>query len=323
MMPMNEMPKSAEKPFFCVPLAEDDPDRKSPPPHDRFEDWTGQLGLEIEVMSEYLHVGSGNFGLFNLKGTETAYYGFTRYNGQLAIPGTSIKGAVRSIVEAISNSCVRQVAKGERAPHHKACEGTTDLCPACRLFGTTGYGGRIHFSDAFPMGKAKSVIIKIADLWRPRQAKGRKFYYAKSFQRLDLQPVKNHRFIEAVTKGTKFFTVLYFENCSNAEMGLLMHAIGLDLSHEDDSVVEPIFPIKLGGAKPRCLGAALIIPKQLRLVPSGPQVFLAVFGGGIPSPLVDKVRTWLGDSSLLDAKAWQVFRAQASPKEELCPQGMY
>ncbi len=308
------------KPFFWILFDERRPDQKAPPAHDRFTGWSGRLELEIEVMSEYLYVGSGNFDLFPLGGKEQACYAFARRNGQLIIPGTSIKGAVRSVVEAISNSCVPQVAKGEKAPRHEACKDEKALCPACRLFGTTGYGGRVHFSDAVPVGEVKSERIKIADLWPPRQARGRKFYYAGSFQRLDMQPQKSHRFIEAVPRGSKFATILHFENASTAEMGLLIRALGLDLGQQDPSNA---FPIKLGGAKPRCLGAVRLRPKRLYLIPEGSEMFPALLTGGKPSPLTENFRTWLMDDSLLDQAAWKAFRENARPRKEPCPREVY
>ena len=321
-MPRDKAP-TEPKPFFWITLGRQAPRREPPPPHDRFNGWSGRLELEIEVVSEYLYVGSGNFELFNLNGREQAYYTFTRRNGQLIIPGTGIKGAVRSIVEAISNSCVRQVAKGERAPGHEACRDANTLCPACRLFGTTGYGGRVHFSDAVPLREVGTQKIKISDLWPPRQAKGRKFYYARSFQPLDMQPEKNHRFIEGVPKGSKFAATLYFENLSTAEMGLLVRAIGLDFSRQDPSRVVYAFPIKLGGAKPRCLGAAYLRPRQLYLIPEGPDLFSALLTGGKPSPASDNIKVWLKDESLLDRQAWEAFCREAKRKDEPCPREMY
>ena len=324
-MPGDKAP-TEPKPFFWIPLGKQSPQRKAPPAHDRFRDWSGRLELEIEVVSEYLYVGSGNFELFNLNGREQAYYAFARHNGQLVIPGTGIKGPVRSIVEAISNSCVRQTARGERAPaHYEACQDKNALCPACRLFGTTGYGGRVHFSDAVPVGDTQPTIIKIADLWPPRQAKGRKFYYARSFQPLDMQPKKNHRFIEVVPKGSKFDATLYFENLSTAEMGLLVRAIaiGLDFSQQDPSRVVYALPVKLGGAKPRCLGAAYLRPRQLYLIPTGPDLFSALLTGGKPSPASDNIKVWLEDESLLDRQAWEAFCREAKRKDEPCPREVY
>ncbi len=313
------------KPFFWIELdREKKPEKSSPPAHDRFNDWSGRLELEIEVVSEYLYVGSGEFELFTLEGREQAYYAFARCNGQLVIPGMGIKGAVRSVVEAISNSCVRQTARGERVPRsHEACKDEKSLCPACRLFGTTGYRGRVHFADAEPVGEVTTDKIKIADLWPPRQTKGRKFYQAKPFQRLDMQPEKSHRFIEVVPKDSRFRTTLYFENTTNAEMGLLMRAIGLDRSQQDPTKIVFAFPIKLGGAKPRCLGAVRLKPVRLYLITPSSNLLAALSAGGKQTPISDTLRTWLADTSLLDEKAWAEFREKAKSQNEPCPREVY
>lgn len=322
-MPRGETPREP-KPFFWIPLSERAPQRVKPPAHDRFRDWSGRLELEIEVVSKYLYVGSGRLELFNLRGREQVYHAFARHNGQFIIPGTGIKGAVRSIAEAISNSCVRQVKKGERySRKHEACKEEEELCPACRLFGTTGYGGRIRFSDAVPIGEVRCEIIKIADLWPPHQTRGRKFYRAGDFQRLDMKPQKGYRFIEAVPKGSKFITTLSFENVSTAEMGLLIRALGLDFGQRDPSQISCAFSVKLGGAKPRCLGAVYFRPGRLFLIPAGPDVFSALPAGGRPSPLADNLRAWLKDDSLLDKEAWEKFRRETGLEDRPCPQEVY
>ncbi len=320
-MPGPQNPKP--KPFFWIPL-QGAPQREEPTPHLRFIDLSGRMELEIEVRSDYLYVGSGQLELQTIGGREQAYYAFARRGDQLIIPGTSIKGAVRSVVEAISNSCVKVHARGERVrSSHQACRDEDSLCPACRLFGTTGYRGRVHFVDAVPAGEIRPEIIRIADLWPPRQARGRKFYYSKKFRKLDLQPARNHRFLEAVPKGTRFRTALHFENVSPAEMGLLLHAMGLDRSAQDPGKIVYAFPIKLGGAKPRCLGSVRFIPRALWLIQPG-SGFLSALMGDWQAPITENLLAWLSDESLLDPQAWERFRREASPRmEEFCPQEVY
>lgn len=313
------------KPFFWIALGKEKRPRKDEPvAHERFSNWSGRLELEIEVVSDYLYVGSGEFKLFTLQGREQACYAFARRNGRLIIPGTSIKGAVRSVAEALSNSCVLQIAKGERVPRsHDPCKDERLLCPACRLFGSTGYRGRVHFSDAVPLEGGAPTRIKIADLWPPRQTKGRKFYQTKPFQRLDMKPEKNHRFLEVVPKGFRFRTNLYFENTTSAEMGLLMRAIGLDQDPQDPNKVVFAFPIKLGGAKPRCLGAVRLKPVELYLITPSSDPIAALSVGGERASLADVLRKWLADTSLLDERAWAEFREKSQPMSEPCPKEVY
>ncbi len=335
------------KPFFWISL-DKPPQKDRPVLHKKFEGWTGRLVWEIEVLSDYLYVGSGNLDLVRLPdGHEQARYTFTRRNGQLVIPGTSIKGAVRAVFEAVTDSCVRVVAKatklrgkvlkpderplfrnqGELASW-RSCKGINNLCPACRVFGTTGYHGRVHFSDAVPVGDVRTETIKIADLWPPRQVrKARKFYQTKDFQEQDLHPHKNTRFLEVVPKGSRFRTTLYFENLSDAEMGALMRALGLGVDPSKPNTYAYAFPLKLGGAKPRCLGSVRFHPRGVFIQTSPStdaddlwQRFLQPAPGGVKNLLLQ----WLQSEELLDAEAWQQFRAKAQPQtDEACPREVY
>ncbi len=324
---MPDRAQAEPKPFFWIPL-KGQPQRTTPPGHERFQGLSGRMELEIEVISDYLYVGSGQLALHPVQGQEQAYYVFSRRNGILIIPGTSLKGAIRAIVEAISNSCVRIVARGElmRSKPHQGCEYKEEgkgLCPACRLFGTTGYRGRVHFTDAMPVGNIGTEIIKIADLWPPRQIQGRKFYQNKTFRKLDLRPAKNHRFLEAVPKGTRFQTTLFFENLQEEELGLLMRALGLDQHPEDPQRVIFAFPVKMGGAKPRCLGGVRFIPKRIRMLQGGLALFPALLTDESSSEVKPLLVQFLARKELLDPEAWARFRREAQPKNEPCPREVY
>jgi len=323
------------KPFFWIPL-QDAPQRTTPVFHDAFRDWgwTGWLILDIEVFSNYLYVGSGQIDLVNIDGREQARYTFTRRNGNLVIPATSIKGAVRSVFEAITNSCISQRHRRERplSTAHMACglvrkgkEGKAQLCPACRVFGTTGYRGRVHFTDGEPVGAIQTTTIKISDLWPPRRTRGRKFYETKPYQPQDLRPKRNTRFIEVVPKGSIFCTTLRFENLSAGELGALLRALGIVPKEDNPDEVHLAFPIKLGGAKPRCLGSVHMWPKKVRIVASPQQSWLE----GLIQPsgkgeMVAHLAAWLRDVSLLAPQAWEAFRSQAQPRmDESCPREVY
>jgi len=324
---------SEPKPFFWVPL-QGTPEQRVPEFHDKFQGWTGWLALEIEVFSDFLYVGSGHIDLTHLDGREQARYTFTRRDGKLVIPATSIKGAVRSVFEAITNSCVSQRHRRER-PHsiaHMACglvrkgkEGKTRLCPACRVFGTTGYRGRVSFTDAESLGSIRIVTIKISDLWRPRRFKGRKFYETKNFQPHDLKPARNSRFIEAVPKGSRFRTTLYFENMEESELGAFLRSLGIMPQDNNPDEVRLAFPIKLGGAKPRCLGSVYFHPCEMRIIVSPQQSWVEglIHPGGKSDPM-KHLATWLQHTSLLDKQAWETFYTKAQPRNiESCPREVY
>jgi len=323
------------KPFFWVTL-----DRAKPPErrplqlHERFSGLSGRMVLQIEVLFEYLYVGSGLLDLFTPPGQsqEYAYYAFARRNGQLIIPGTGIKGAVRGVYEALTNSCVSQRGRHEQMPgSHQACQGIrkgkeqqASLCPACRLFGVTGYRGQVHFADAIPIDPIQTTRIKISDLWPPRQSKGRKFYQSKRFQGLDMRPEKSHRYLEVVPKGSRFETTLVFENLEEAEMGALLRALGLGPSLQKPNSVICAFPIKLGGAKPRCLGSVKFVPQAIYLVDDTNPLVSLIQGGRRLDDLTLQLRQWLDNvGDLLDQMAWERFLQEAKSKDELCPVEVY
>jgi CRISPR/Cas system CSM-associated protein Csm3 (group 7 of RAMP superfamily) len=273
-MPRN--PNIEPKPFALIPISTQAPDRKPVVTHEKFTGLTGRLELSFTVASEYLFVGSGAYEFDpNARGDRPdVWYTFYRRNGKLCVPGTSIKGAIRAIVEAISNSCVSQIRRSKeevQSKQHQPCRFDDEkslLCPACRLFGATGktgYRGRVHFSDFLPESDVRPEIIKIGELWEPRRydSTQRRFYERKRFQPVgNSRPQSGFRFVEAVPRGTKFRGTLTIENVSEAELGLVFYAFGWEMKNNQLTVV---FVPKLGGAKPRCLGSASVSLARIRL----------------------------------------------------------
>lgn len=306
------------KPFFFIDLKER-PIKDDFIRHDKFikEKLTGQLKLRLEVISEYLFIGSGSYNF--IQNPQLVYYSFFRSNGKIIIPGSSIKGAVRSVAEAISNSCLSVIKKDKKNPErypltHQSCKFNlktkdknkriTKLCPVCRLFGTTDYGGRINFSDAKILETEKEMkeIVKIGDLFPPRNnEKKRKFYKNKKFYPLKNQmPERNYRFVEAVKKGAKFETILTFQNITESELSLLLHATGIKQN----------FKIKIGGAKPRCFGMVEFIPFEFKILNDD---LISFKNGSIESILQNK--------ELI--KQLKKLEEYFSEKEIKCPKGNY
>jgi len=212
---------------------------------------TAQFELKFTVLSDYLFVGSGGWEVTK---DGRAYRTFYRRGDDICIPATSIKGAVRAAYEAITNSCVSQIdPKDKKKPPKgylrcKFRESSDPLCPACRLFGTTGYAGRIRFSDALPLRKTEPKIVQIFDLFPPRKEQGRKFYAHGKAAVVDGPPQRNHRFVEAVEGNTEFRTTVTVFNAEYAELAALFVSMGLlDLNGRR-------IEVKIGGAKPRCFG---------------------------------------------------------------------
>ncbi|RKY18857.1 MAG: hypothetical protein DRP63_01500 [Planctomycetota bacterium] len=237
------------KPFVWIPTStQKSPQRQENfPQHDMFVEGliTAQFELKFTVLSDYLFVGSGGWEVTK---DGRAYRTFCRRGDDICIPATSIKGAVRAVYEAITNSCVSQTSWFGLPPSYSARRCRERLCPACRLFGTTGYAARIRFSDALPLRKTEPKIVQIFDLFPPRNEQGRKFYAHGKASVVDGPPQRNHHFVEAVVGNTEFRARVTVFNAEYAELAALFVSMGLL------GVNGRRIKVKIGGAKPRCFG---------------------------------------------------------------------
>ena len=173
------------------------------------------------------------------------------------LPGSSLKGVARSLVEAISLSCVPQSDYKVRSFLPKRfgkCTKPERLCPACRLFGAQDYQGQVAFEDAeAPPGNLQVWGVPL--LWTParsrrrglprrylkgNEAAGRKFYKHG-------QVAKGPERRMTIKEGIAIPTRISFENLTKAELGLLIAALG---NHPDYP-----FPIKVGAGKPIGMGS--------------------------------------------------------------------
>jgi CRISPR/Cas system CSM-associated protein Csm3 (group 7 of RAMP superfamily) len=266
-----------EKPYDFIGFSGKSPDREEGVGQDRIlpNRLSGTLTLTMRTLTP-VHVGSGYTDYVKAGNQEVlaALQASKRIREENAlrrrylIPGSSIKGAVRSIVEAITRSCVR-VVQGKYRPYlpqgYGGCIRIDQLCPACRLFGAQDYQGHLSFEDAVaPPGSL--VMLGVPLLWTPARgvrglppryldrrdtAKGRKFYFhAKYAQGADART--------CIKTGAELPLHIHFTNLTEAELGVLLTALGLHPNHS--------FPIKLGGGKPVGLGSVEILPNTLRLL---------------------------------------------------------
>jgi hypothetical protein len=139
-----------------------------------------------------------------------------------------------------------------------------DLCIACRLFGAQDYQGHVSFEDAVAP-KGSLVLLGTPLLWMPARggrglppryldrdrAKGRKFYRHAS-------PPSGVDPRACIKSGAELPLRIHFLNLSEAELGVLLTALGQHPDHR--------FPIKLGGGKPVGLGSVQVIPQRINLL---------------------------------------------------------
>jgi hypothetical protein len=267
---------NGEKPYDFVPFPEGRPDRKQGAGQDKLDArlLSGTLELTLHTLTP-VHVGLGYSDFIKAGNQEylaalqaskpIREEGTTRR--RYLIPGSSIKGAVRSIVEAITRSCIR-ITQGRHRPYipqgYSGCMSVNDLCIACRLFGAQDYQGHVSFEDAVAP-KGSLVLLGTPLLWTPargghglpprylqgNQARGRKFYRHAS-------PPSGVDPRACIKSGAELPLRIHFLNLSEAELGVLLTALGQHPDHR--------FPIKLGGGKPVGLGSVQIILNRVTLL---------------------------------------------------------
>lgn len=117
--------------------------------------YSGKLGITMTLLSS-LGIGDGHTSILE---DGRLLHRQLRRNGEPAIPGSSVKGMVRSIAEAVSHACapklpdpwVRGLLRAFPARNQSQCDSTRALCPVCSLFGFAGrresYRGKVLFGD--------------------------------------------------------------------------------------------------------------------------------------------------------------------------------
>jgi len=213
-------------------------------------------------------------GLATVSGPDMAFVKVWR-NGeeQVYLPGSSLKGVLRSHAERIARtlnpaaacnpfakveeeatSCGQIFERRKRVgtlpdPQDEADQVNQivykDSCPICKLFGSTWYAGRFATTDAYAEGRAP----------QPQQRDG---VGLDRFTGGSAQSVKFD--LEVVTEGT-FVTTLHMRNFELWQLGLL----GFLLADLEDCL------IRVGAAKSRGLGKVRGQVREVQLHFLGPR----------------------------------------------------
>lgn len=224
----------------------------------------GILHLQLTVETA-LHISTGtvmmgsDLGQSKISLIKTMQTG----NEKLTIPGSSLKGVVRSIYEAITNSTLAVVTRKyeNKMPQNRLpCRSKEKLCPASRVFGALDWQGLVSFQDARCVKKGFAPGF-MPSLYRPRPDQRRKYF----------NPVSRkfyYHAIKAVAGGTKgiptqqaaaqytFETELPFKNLTQAELGTLLASLGQDKDYP--------FSLKVGAGKPIGMGTMTVKITQIQ-----------------------------------------------------------
>ena len=264
-------------PYDFVPIDwNNPPERHAPILHDKFDGLSGRIEGTIKAETP-IFIPDRN--------VQSLPKRFIRNKlGQHIIPGSSLKGLFRNLVETVSNGCFllfdgiyenNQVDYRNQLPtDFKKCVSKDYLCIACRMFGTIQGSnlllGKVSFDDATEIQiKEHQPIFTIALMGpKPRHGAfyldatgqyiaGRKFYFHHpNGLKTERQKTDYNQYIKPLDAGSEFAFSAQFTNLEYVELQTLLYAI----------VLEPDMRHKLGYGKPCGLGSAHFEITKLTLI---------------------------------------------------------
>lgn len=183
--------------------------------------YTGTINAEMVAVTP-LHVGSGRGNFFTV-------------DGHLTIPGSSLKGAIRSLFEIITYSCFPEQRGGASAGCSSEGGG---YCPACQVFGGEGFMGRLFFHPSQVADNIETTTLKVPISSRAptiQPGSGRRIFENRS------PATVNKRRVEFLPAGTRLDLTIEFRSLASEELGLLLIVLGQDPA-------APLY-LKMGGVK--------------------------------------------------------------------------
>lgn len=251
------------------------PKRKSPLTHEKFRanavsgHLTGTIATETPIF-----IKSGNTEQF-----------IKNKAGQHIIPGTSLKGLFRCLVETIANGCFEKfdggytdkqrgrVNYGDKLPKaFRSCQDPNHACVACRIFGMLNgdkqFAGKAGFQDAVCDQPVRHEAVNTIALMGPKphhdafylngdRIAGRKFYFHHPLGiKTEKQKTAYNQRINPVGAGSEFVFSADFANLEMDEWSALLYAI----------VLEPSMRHKIGYAKPAGFGSVKIDVTSIQMI---------------------------------------------------------
>ncbi|MGB5962501.1 MAG: RAMP superfamily CRISPR-associated protein [Coleofasciculaceae cyanobacterium] len=258
------------KPYELISFPKDPPTLQRPIGHDKYhgDRLHGTLYLTLTVQTS-LHVSTGLVVMGSdinsrVPLIKTMVQGVDH---KLSIQGSSLKGCIRSVYEAITNSTLAVITnkkeyKDKYPKDRLPCPNKEQLCPASQVFGALNWQGLIDFSDAkcesagYSTGFMPSLYAPRSQregYYRGNKVAGRKFYYhtIRAIDKGQNQGIP----VQQAAKEYTFTTQLHYRNLTQAELGTLLIVLGQD----------PNYPIalKVGGGKPIGMGTMTVTVREI------------------------------------------------------------
>ena len=274
-------------PYDFVPIDWDkSPIRKPASPHDRFSGVSGKIEGTITAETPVFIFDSPK----RMRGAEPF---ITNEQGQHIIPGSSLKGLFRGLVETVGNGCLMFHELKYKYKHKreqitvnyqnklpktfKKCN-SSNLCIACRMFGRIAeqgdnsnlHLGNVSFNDAVEVNICEHKAIYTIALMGPKphhqafylnsteaRIAGRKFYFHQphGIQTVHTKTDYNEH-ITPVNTESQFTFSLQFTNLETLELQTLLYTLVLeqDMRH------------KIGYGKPAGFGSVRFDITKLTLI---------------------------------------------------------
>ena len=261
--PKNSSPSENPKPYDFVSFPQERPNLQRPFGHHKYDQnrLHGTIYLTLKVQTS-LHISTGAVVLGSDIGSKISLLKtmIQGVDAKLSIQGSSLKGCIRSVYEAITNSTLGAITSkykekilAERLP----CKNKEKLCPASRVFGALDWQGLLDFNDAncerigFSTGFMPSLYAPRpnCDAYYQRgKLAGRKFYYnmSKAIEKGQKDGIS----VQQAGKEYTFKTQVTFKNLLPEELGTLLIVLGQDKKY-------PI-ALKVGGGKPIGMGTMTV-----------------------------------------------------------------
>ncbi|MTJ07810.1 RAMP superfamily CRISPR-associated protein [Anabaena sp. UHCC 0204] len=266
--PNKPTPKSTSqsenpKPYDFVSFPREKPNLQRPFGHHKYDQnrLHGTIHLTLKVQTS-LHISTGAVVLGSDIGSKISLLKtmIQGVDAKLSIQGSSLKGCIRSVYEAITNSTLGAVTSKykEKIPAERLpCKNKEKLCPASQVFGALDWQGLLDFNDAncerigFSTGFMPSLYAPRpnCDAYYQRgKLAGRKFYYnmSKAIEKGQKDGIS----VQQAGKEYTFKTQITFKNLLPEELGTLLIVLGQDKQY-------PI-ALKVGGGKPIGMGTMTV-----------------------------------------------------------------
>lgn len=254
-----------------------------------------------------LHCSLTNLTLLFIGGNRDNKSLIMKRNNRAVVPGTSLKGLLRSIIEIVGEGCAATQRDGDK----NACGDNRDLCIACRMFGMieprrngSAHKGKIAISDALLINEKEET--KMVDILMTNNGtrhsvfyrtpgteqfdrKSRKLYFHQPGRSSSVPNIPNNLMdrkwqVNALLPGHRFDFTISFSNLTPEEYSLMLYSVCL----EDEvrvRVGEQELPLngplrhKLGNGKPLGMGSCAFKISKIELSANPEVRYLSLAGG--------------------------------------------